>query len=209
MGFNPATMGPAALALQVGGALTSTVGSFYGAKTQAANLRGQASSMQSQARIADINARLSELSAQSALEQGKQEKARLTLQTGQLKGRQRAALAANGVDLGVGSAVEIQASTELMKEIDVNTIKANALRNAWGYRTQGVNFQTQAASLRGQAGVASATAKGINPMGTAATTLLGGAANVASSWYTLNKAGAFDAPQFDSIDQLANSNGWW
>lgn len=196
MGIETAAMGKAALATQVGGALTSTVGGYYGAQTQAANLRSQAT-------LADINARISELGAQSALEQGKQQKASLTLQTRQLKGRQRATQAASGIDLGVGSAAELRASTDLMKEIDVGTLRANAVRNAWGHRTQAVNFQNQATMAR-------ASASGINPIGTAATTLLSGASNVASSWYSMSRAGVFDAPkQYDTMDALAADKGWW
>lgn len=209
MGLETAAMGNAALALQVGGALTSAVGSYYGASTQAGNLKAQSSALRSQARIADINARISELGAQSALEQGKHEKARLTLQTGQLKGSQRARLAANGVDLGTGSAAEIQASTDLMKEIDSNTIRYNAVRSAWGYRTQGMNHQLRAADLRGQAGVASATASGISPFGSAATSLLGSASSVATSWYTMSKSGMRDTPTYGSIDDMAIDKGWW
>lgn len=195
MGFETGAMGNAALALQVGGALTSTVGSFFGAQTQATNLNTQAN-------IADINARISEMGAQSSLEQGKQQKASLTLQTKQLKGRQRATMAANGVDLGTGSAAEIQASTDLMKEIDVGTIKTNAVRTAWGHRTQAVNYQNQARMAR-------SASSGINPLASAATTLLGSAGNVASNWYVMNKAGMFDAPKFDSIDAMAADKGWW
>ena len=135
--YDASTIGGTAMALQLGGALSSTIGSFYSAQTQRDNLRFQAD-------MASINARIAEQSAQSALDAGNRQVGALTLKAGQLKSGQRAAMAANGVDLGQGSAAEVLASTDLMKEIDVNTLTANAVRSAWGYRTQGVNYQNQA-----------------------------------------------------------------
>ena len=46
--------------------------------------------------------------------------------------------------MGEGSAAELQASTDIVKEIDVNQIKSNALNNAWGYRMQAAGFEGQA-----------------------------------------------------------------
>ena len=110
MGFSSSQVAQASVASSIGGALTSTVGGFYSASTQKRTL-------QSEARIAEINANIAEMGAESALLQGQSEIGKLTMQAGQLKGRQRTALAANGVDLGTGNAAEIQASTELMKDI--------------------------------------------------------------------------------------------
>lgn len=163
---------------QAGGGIMSAVGGYYSASAQKASLKAQAA-------IADTNARIAELGAQSALQQGQQQVASLTLQAGQLKSRQRATMAANGIDLGIGSAAEIQASTDIMKEIDMATVEANAVRSAWGYRTQAVNYQNEALMQR-------ATAKGISPGATLASSLLGTATSVAGSWYAMNKVGAFD-----------------
>lgn len=196
MGFNTATMGGASLALQAGGLLTSTVGSLYSARSQASGLGHQAN-------LAEINARIADLGAESALEQGKQQVAERTLRAGQERGAQRAALAANGVALNEGSAAEIQASSALIKEIDANTLRANATRSAWGYRMNAGNLRTEAVMAR-------ATARGINPVGSAATTLLGGATNVATSWYGLQRSGALKpAPQYSSLDAMAADQGWW
>lgn len=180
MGFNTAQLAQASMIGQVGGMATSAIGSYFGAKTQQINLKGQAA-------LADTNARIAELGAQSTLMQGHQQVGALTLKAGQLKSRQRASMAANGLDLGVGSAAEVLASTDLMKEIDKNTIEANAVRSAWGYRTNAVNFENEALAKR-------ATAGAISPFGAATGSLLGDAGRVAQSWYAFNKQGAFDAP---------------
>ncbi len=163
----------AGMLLQIGGAVTSAVGSYYSALNQKNNLKFQAD-------LAEINARLAETSAQSILLQGQQQVGALTLSAGHLKGRQRASLAANGIDLGVGSAAEIQASTDIMKEIDANTLTANAVRSAWGVRTQATNYQNEAIAAR-------ATASTISPFGSFATSLMGSAGSVAQSWYQQSK----------------------
>lgn len=167
-------------ALQGAGAGASVVGSYFSAKSSKMNLQGQADML-------EVNARMLELSARSALDAGQQEVAGLTLKAGQLKGSQRAALAANGGDLGSGNAAEIQASTEMMKEIDKNTVEANAVRRAWGYRTEAVNATNEARMKR-------TNADSISPAMAAAGTLLSQGGQVASSWYKMNQSGAFNNP---------------
>ena len=183
MGIPSAQLAQVSLVGQLGGMATSAIGSYYSAATQKAALAGQAA-------IADTNARIAELGAQSTLAQGQQQVANLTLKAGQLKGTQRATMAANGIDLGEGNAAEIQASTDIMKETDKNTLEANAVRSAWGYRTQAVNFQNEALMKR-------AGADSINPFASAAGSLLGSAGSVASSWYSLNKSGALKGTAFE------------
>lgn len=167
----------ASVALMAAGAGSSAIGSYYGAKNQASNLRYQAD-------IAEVNARVADLGAKSEMLRGEREVQSSKLKTAQLKSAQRASLAANGVDLGEGSAVNILSSTDVMGEIDADTIAANAVRSAWGYRTQANNARAEATVGRG-------TASGINPTAAATSSLLGGSGQVASSWYTMNKAGAF------------------
>lgn len=171
-------LGYAGLAMSIGGALTGALGAYSAAKSQI-------SALQFQADMAGINARIAELGAQSALAQGEKQIGALTLKAGQVKSGQRAAMAANGIDLGVGSAAEVQASTDIMKEIDANTVNANAVRSAWGYRTQGTSYQNDALIKR-------ATADGINPGPAATSSLLGSASSVAQTWYALGKSGAFN-----------------
>jgi hypothetical protein len=187
MGFSTGQIASTALTMQIGGAVTSGIGSYMGAKNQKATLGAQAA-------VADTNARISELGAQGELRRGQGQVASLTLKAGQLKSAQRARLAANGVDLGQGSAAEVQASTDLMKEIDVNTLTANAVQSAWGYRTQGTNFTNEGITRR-------AAAKGISPLGSAATSLMSSAGQVASSWYSMNKSGALKGTMYEAPEE--------
>jgi hypothetical protein len=170
-------MASVAMAAQGAGLASSVVGSYYGA-------RQQQSSLNFQADIAGINAIMAESGAQMELQRGQQQVGAVTAKAGQVKSAQRVAMAANGIDLGEGNASEVLATTDLTKEIDANTAQANAVRSAWGYRTQASNYMTDAAMKR-------ATSDSISPWGAAATSLLGGASSVASTWYGLNKSGAF------------------
>lgn len=176
MGIPTAQLSQVSLIGQIGGMVSSGIGSYFGAKTNKTN-------MQTQAALADTNARIAEMGAQSALDQGQKQVAALTLKAGQVKGAQRAAMAANGIDLGEGNAAEVQASTDIVKEIDANTLNANAVRTAWGYRLTGTNYQNEALMKRN-------AADSISPGMAAATSLLGSAGSVAQSWYSLNKSGA-------------------
>lgn len=120
----------------------------------------------SQANIAKLNAETMELQYQMTLHAANSRIRQTTMQAGQVKNRQKAALAASGVAIGVGSAAELTASTDITKEIDVNTIHKNAHAQAWGYRQQAANY-------KGQAYMAQAQKRGIGE--TFGVTLLQGA----------------------------------
>lgn len=173
-------MSGATTAIMIGGAASGAIGSYYSAKSQKASLQFQAD-------IADQNARIAELGAQSELMRGQREEQSIRLRTANLKSRQRTTLAANGVDLGEGSAAEILTSTDYFGEIDANTAAANAVRAAWGYRTQGSNQQNESLVKR-------ATAGGISPGMAATSSLMASAGQVASSWYMMNKVGGGAGP---------------
>lgn len=162
---------------QIGGGIMSAFGAYGDAKSQRSALNYQAN-------MAEINARMADTSAEVELIRGNAEVGRLTLQHGQHRGQQRAALAANGVDLGEGSAAEVQASSELLNEMDMDTLRSNVVRAAWGHRAEATNYRTQAMMSRG-------AAKSISPGMAGFTSLLGSAGSVADSWYKFNKEGLF------------------
>lgn len=187
----PSTFG----AVSAVGGIASGIGAIFSAMAQKSVLKYQAQSMEANANhvrvMSGVNSRIAELGAQSVLLQGQQQVASLTLRSRQLKGSQRAALAANGVDLGVGNAAEAQASTDVMTEIDKNVIEANAVRSAWGYRTQGVAAQigaeAQATNYETNAIGARASANSISPAMAGASSMLTSASRVSDAWYRKNK----------------------
>lgn len=197
-------LGALSVPMMAFGLASGTVGSFYSAKSTRRNLELQAN-------LADINARMAETSAQSTLLAGQSEVASLTMRAGKIKAAQRVAMAKGGASLGTGSAAEVAASTEIMKEIDKNTLEANAVRAAWGYRTQATNFENEALMKR-------SAAKSISPIMAAATTLLEGAGTVSDKWYRLKRLGAFDTASNDvskandtedPIYSLGSARRWW
>ena len=162
------------------GAGASAVGAVMSVIGAISAVQGQKASLAAQAEISRINAATAENAARSALMAGQREQFRSRLATANLKGKQEAAMAANGIDLGEGSAARIRADTDILGEIDANTIAANAVQAAWGYRTQGVNYANDARLKAASAGSLSAGMAG-------ASSLLTNAGQVASNWYTLNR----------------------
>ena len=134
---------------------------------------------QYQAEVADQNAELNDLRAEQAGKIGaiaeEQKRAQVRLRAG----TQRATLAANGIDLGSGTAADMVDETYALGEADALMTRFNAMNEAWGYRTQAVNDRN---------GGRFAKAQGKNAaMGTYLTT----AGSLASMGYSAAASGAF------------------
>jgi hypothetical protein len=124
-------------------------------------------------RTADLNAGLADQQASDALARGQDAEFKSRLRTAQLKGTQTATLAAHGVALDQGSALDILTSTDVMGAADAATIHDNAAKESWGYKVQASNYRSQAANA--------------NPWAAGGASLLGSAASVADRWYKYNK----------------------
>lgn len=174
------TMGPI---FAITGAISSAIGSYYSAKTQQNQLKSQALTMDFQKSISQINARQAEFSAQTMLESGNRQVGVITMRAGNVKSGARASMAARGIQLGEGSAADVIATTDLMKEIDALNISANAVQAAESARTQAQNYQTQA-TMQGVSSANLLTSAGsISPGMSAGTSLLGSASTIASTYY--------------------------
>lgn len=174
------TFGPI---IGIAGAIGQIAGAYYGAKAQQYQLDSQAMTLQFQKDIAGINARQAEVTAQGILQAGEKQGAMLAMKYGKAKGSQRAAMAANGGVIGEGSYAAVEATNDLMKEIDVLQINANTVRQAENARTQGQNYKTQAAMYGISANNATASSQSINPLSAAGTSLLTSATSYASTIY--------------------------
>ena len=156
------------------------------AKSQAAY---QAQVAQNQATVARNNATYADTQATDATNRGSLAEKQYRLQVSQLAGRQRASLAANGVVVDSGSALDITTDTATLGEQDALTIRSNAAREALGYKQQAYNFRSDASGYDATAGLdimkgnaaASAAQTGM------LSTLIGGAGSVASKWYSYNQ----------------------
>lgn len=142
--------------------LAATAVSAYGSYQQG----------QTQKKIGANNAIMAEYAAQAAERQGQLDAQNARRKADQLRGVQRARLAASGQDLDAGTAADIIDQTDFFAESDQITIRNNTKRSAWSARAQGANFRAQ--------GDAAAEQANLNAFGT----ILGGASQVASKWYT-------------------------
>lgn len=144
--------------------------------------QGEAQRMQGQYQknMADINARNAELSAEDSIKRGGEAAASYRKKINQTVGAQRAALAAQGIDVNADDALSLQDETRQIGEMDVLTIKNNALREAFGYKSQAQSYQS-----------AGAYAEKAGNTG-ARNTLIGGGLQAASYAYSRNPKGKKD-----------------
>ncbi|MCW3657539.1 hypothetical protein K6L27_05075 [Burkholderia cenocepacia] len=161
----------------------STAMSAYGASQQAA---ATASADQYQAEVARINQRLSGQYAQQAIDDGENKVAAKQQQTSGLIGAQRAAMAANGVQLDSGTPLRLQEDSAQLGAVDALTIRNNAAREAYGYQVQGLSYGQQAQLDEASASNA-LSAGSLNTF----SSILGGAASVGSKWIDYKKGGIF------------------
>lgn len=71
--------------------------------------------------------------------------------TKQQIGSSTAQLAASGINLGVGSAVDVTKTESFLGALDEATIRNNAARQAWGYKVQASDYTSRAALARASA----------------------------------------------------------
>lgn len=151
----------ATLALSAASAATSVGAAYQGARDQKA--------------VANYNAQVAEQSAQDALRQGDEEAAKVRRQYAQVAGNQRAGFAANGIDIGAGSAFDALDQTDFFSQTDQATAKTNAQRTAWNARAQKRGYEMQASAIK--------------PGLIAGATLLTSASSVAEKWNSFKKPG--------------------
>lgn len=167
--------------LAVGSIAATTVGagvSYMGAQ-QAASATAAQNTFNAQ--VAANNQTLANQAATTALQEGQVQASEKAMATAQLIGAQKAGLAANGVDVNSGSAVDLEGDSAAAGELDQLTITNNAARTAVGYQNQGINYQNQA--QLDKAASADALAGGALK---ADSTLISAAGQVSSTWYNYN-----------------------
>ena len=175
-------LGAAALVMGVFGAINGAIGSFYQAQSAQNEMKMQAQNLRFQGQIAAVNARGAEFSAQQTMLAGERAIGQYTMQAGQQKGSAKAAMAARGIQAGVGSAKEVVGSMDLIKEIDVLTMNANSVRQAEALRTQRVNYINQSVMAGTSADNMMASARTISPWTGMSTSLMNSAASIGGEW---------------------------
>lgn len=118
------------------GAVASAGGTMMGAMAQ-----GQAASYQSQ--VAANNATIANQNAAYAAHAGAEQAQQKSMQGAAQEGAIKGAMAANGVDVNSGSAVDVDASARESSQLNTETTANNAQLQVYGYRAQATNFQAQ------------------------------------------------------------------
>jgi hypothetical protein len=162
---------PVSIGLTVASAAVTMAGQYT---------QGQAA--YSQAKYDEAGAKANEALAhdQAAASRGltQQEAARRYRDESQLEGDQQAAMAANGIDIGFGSAAQTFRDDKMIAEEDLSNISKSGEQRTMGYLYDAYNYRLKAQAARSAASGAK-TATGLGMLGTA----LGAASQ-------LNKMGA-------------------
>jgi hypothetical protein len=148
-------------AIAIGGAVAAIAGigiQAYGAYKTA---DAQEKAAEDAARISRSNQQAAEKAAAQSLERGSFEAGLIRQKGTKLVAAQRSRYAAGGIDVTGGSALEVQAETAYLSDLDARTTALNAALEAWGYRKQGATFSAQAAAqIRAGQNASSATLLG-------------------------------------------------
>lgn len=180
-------MGLETIGLMAAGSLA---GSAAGAGISAygSMMKGQAESSAAryQAAIAQNNATIALTHAQRQRDIGDLEVMAQGLKSSALIGKQTTIQAANGLDVAVGSPVDVRASTAELGRLDELTLAHRAASAAYGSEVQATNYMNEAV-LKTKAAKNAETAGEIGAL----SSLVGGASSVSDKWMSFNSRGIF------------------
>lgn len=157
---------------------TTILGAGLSIKGQKQEAAATKASAEYQAGILRSNQELAEREAVDAIDRGEINVRNQRMSVRQLIGRQRAVLAANGVLVDSGSALDIVSETAALGTEDILTLRMNAEREADSYRLQAKNAG-EGAAYAISSGASASRAASTAAMGT----LIGAAGTVADRWY--------------------------
>ena len=176
-----ATIGGIGLGATAGGGLLSAFGALG---SGFANQR----MFDYQASVARLNQQIAEQNARFAMQAGGVQGMEYGLRAGQQAGQMRAALGASNLDVRSGSAAQVIVSQQRVTQLDLDQIRSNAAKTAYGYRVGAAEAGAQASvynAAAAQAPIAGAISAG--------SSILGGAASVSSEWLQGQRVGLWSA----------------
>ena len=157
--------------LNTAGALSSAIGGFKSGIYQA--------------QVARNNAAIEEANATQSILANTLNESALKTRTGILTAKEKAAQAANGIDVGFGTAPAVRESQENLTAMDIAMMNFNAANEASAFRNK-------AAAQRAQAGLDTMAAANelVGGVMKAGSSLLSGASSLSSKWSQLKLSGA-------------------
>lgn len=115
----------------------------------------QADAANFEAEVARRNAKIADHNAREEIIRGDAEQKKQKRYTQELLGKQRAAMAANNIDVTHGSALDAATDTAMLGEIDALQLKANSYNRAydqkvtaWNYKNKAVQKDNEASNAR-------------------------------------------------------------
>lgn len=132
--------------------VSSTVSGAYSLTSGFQNAAAYQSQGEFQRQQYEFNAKMAEYQGEQAIKRGVTDSLNAKKMAKRMIGSQRAAYAAQGIEVDEGSALDVQVDTAIQAEKDAITIKNNSIREAFGYKVQAVD-------LRGQGMIAEMTGR--------------------------------------------------
>ena len=153
----------------------------------------QAQQKQYQAAIALMNKRIALQNADYDIAAGETKAQESGMQTRATLGEAKVTQAASGLDVNVGSAVDVRESIADIGAENTGIVRANAARAAYGERVNAANADAQSQLLTTAASndvIAGQNARRAGDI-SATASLIGGATSVATKWSQASSAGVF------------------
>lgn len=153
------------------GSIASVIGTVATIAGTVTGMQAQRQAAQAETASAEYQAKQARIMAEDTLKRGAADEQAKRRQTAALEGRQRAVMAASNLDLSSGSPLAVLTDTAILGELDADTVKNNAQREATQQRAQAgiYDMKAKAADQAGKIGVIS--------------TALGGVSTLADKWY--------------------------
>ena len=190
------------MGIAIAGLALSAIGTGIGAMGQMQQASAAKASADYQAKVAQGNAEIASQNANMAAASGEAQAAISEQKTRATVGAELAAQGSSGVDINSPTATAVRTSQDMTGQLDAQTIRSNAARQAYGYETQSTNFENQSSAD---------TAQGNNAMTAGevggAGSLLSGVGNASLNYAgVMNKASGFTSDQTATDSQMNLSN---
>ena len=188
------------MGLEVAALALGAVGTGISAVGAMTNANAQASAAEYSAQVAANNARIANQNAEYAAQAGSEKETEASLKSREAVARATTGAAANGVDVGSGSAADVIKSTRQVGTLNTETVANNAALQVYGFRSQATGYEAQSQLDMTQAANAR-TAGGFAAFGD----LLSGFSSVGSKWsqYQLLSGGGDGGGSSSSFSGLA------
>lgn len=190
MCFDPATL--------------TAISAVFSAKSAYDQGQAQAAAYNAQEKANEQNAAIAAKKAELAAVAGAKEERKVRQQGQQVMGAQRAAFAANGLDVSSGSPLDVLNDTSYQNEIDALTMRRNTANQVWGYQAEQTNYMNQASADKAAASNAKKAAT-MNMIGS----LLTSAAGYSAYQGKVTDGGAVKVSSATSTPRILQGGPWF